>query len=151
MTGIHRDTIMRLMTRVGQACEKIMDEKIRDLTCKHIELDEIWCYVGKKQRHVKETDDQAQVGDFYTWVAIDADTKLIPTYKVGKRDAETGQAFVDDLANRLANRVQISSDGLGLYVAAIEESFGIDVDYAQIVKSYEAEWNLREFVEMASV
>lgn len=139
MTGIHRDTIMRLMMRVGQACEKIMDEKMRDLTLRHVQLDEIWCYVGKKQRHVKETDDLSAVGDFYTWVGIDADTKLVPSYKVGKRDAETGQAFIDDLASRLANRVQISSDGLGLYVTAIEESFGIDVDYAQIVKSYEAE------------
>jgi len=139
MTGIHRDTIMRLMGSVGQACERIMDEKMRDLPCKHIQLDEIWCYVGKKQRHVKEKDDLAQVGDFYTWVAIDSDTKLIPSYKVGKRDAVTGQAFIDDLACRLANRVQISSDGLGLYVTAIEETFGIDVDYAQIVKSYEAE------------
>jgi IS1 family transposase len=139
MTGIHRDTIMRLMTRVGEGCEKLMDEKMRDLACKHIQLDEIWCYVGQKQRHVKETDDLAHVGDFYTWVAIDSDTKLVPSYKVGKRDAETGQAFIDDLAGRLANRVQITSDGLGLYVTAVEASFGIDVDFAQVVKSYEAE------------
>jgi hypothetical protein len=96
MTGVHRDTIMRLMVRVGQGCERIMDRRMRDLPCKHLELDEIWCYVGKKQRHVKECDDPNQVGDFYTWVAIDSATKLIPAYKVGKRDAETGQAFVDD-------------------------------------------------------
>lgn len=139
MTGVHRDTIMRLMVRVGQGCEKLMDHYMRNLPCKHLQLDEIWCYVGKKQRHVKDTDDPRTVGDFYTWVAIDSDTKLIPSYKVGKRDGQTGQAFVDDLASRLANRVQISSDGLKLYVEAIEESFGADVDYAQIVKSYEAE------------
>ena len=100
----------------------------------HIQLDEIWCYVGKKQRRVKDTDDPNTVGDFYTWVAIDSATKLIPSFKVGKRDGETGQAFVDDLASRLANRVQISSDGLNIYVDAIEEAFGADVDYAQIVK-----------------
>jgi len=139
MTGIHRDTIMRLTTRIGETCEKIMDEKMRDLTCKHIELDEIWCYVGKKQRHVKETDNLNQVGDFYTWVGIDADTKLVPSYRVGKRDAETGQAFIDDLASRLANRVQLSSDGLSIYVEAVENAFGLDVDYAQVVKAYEAE------------
>lgn len=139
MTGVHRDTIMRLMVRVGDGCQRIMDEKMRNLPCKHLQLDEIWCYVGKKQRHVKASDDPGAVGDFYTWVAIDSDTKLVPSYKVGKRDGETGQAFVDDLAGRLANRVQISSDGLKLYVDAIEQSFGADVDYAQIVKFYEAE------------
>ena len=139
MTGVHRDTIMRLMVRVGDGCQRLMDEKMRDLPCKHLQLDEIWAYVGKKQRHVKKSDDPTQVGDFYTWVAIDSTTKLIPSFRVGKRDAETGQAFVDDLAGRLANRVQISSDGLRLYVDAIEQSFGADVDYAQIVKFYEAE------------
>lgn len=139
MTGVHRDTITRLMVRVGKACERMMDQYMRNLPCKHIQLDEIWCYVGKKQRHVKDTDDPNTVGDFYTWVAIDSATKLIPSYRVGKRDGETGQAFVDDLASRLANRVQISSDGLNIYVDAIEGSFGADVDYAQIVKFYEAE------------
>jgi len=127
------------MLRVGEGCQRLMDEKMQNLACKHLQLDEIWCYVGKKQRHVKETDDLNTVGDFYTWVAIDSTTKLIPSYKVGKRDSETGQAFVDDLASRLANRVQISSDGLKIYVDAIEETFGADVDYAQIVKFYEAE------------
>jgi len=139
MTGVHRDTIMRLMVRVGQTCQEIMDSKMRNLPCKHLQLDEIWCYVGKKQRHVKETDDLSKVGDFYTWVALDSATKLVPSYMVGKRDGETGQAFVDDVADRLANRVQISSDGLNIYVEAIEQSFGADVDYAQIVKFYEAE------------
>ena len=139
MTGVHRDSIMRLGVRVGNSCEKIMDEKMRDLPCKHIQLDEIWCYVGKKERHVNEEDDPSKVGDFYTWVSIDSTTKLIPSYKVGKRDAETGQAFIDDLAGRLANRVQLSSDGLHVYMDAVEEAFGADVDYAQIVKFYEAE------------
>lgn len=139
MTGVHRDTIMRLMVHVGEGCQRLMDEKMRNLPCKHLQLDEIWCYVGKKQRHVKESDDPNQVGDFYTWVAIDSATKLIPSFKVGKRYIETGRVFVDDLAGQLANRVQISSDGLRIYVDAIEESFGADVDYAQIVKFYEAE------------
>jgi IS1 family transposase len=139
MTGVHRDTILRLMVRVGDGCQRVMDQYMRDLPCQHLQLDEIWCYVGKKQRHVKKSDDPSQVGDFYTWVAIDSAKKLVPSYKVGKRDRETGQAFVDDLAGRLANRVQISSDGLRLYVDAVEQAFGADVDYAQIVKFYEAQ------------
>ncbi len=78
MTGGHRDTITRLMVRVGQGCQRIMDEKLRCLTSKHIQPDEIYCYVGKKQRHVKDSDDLNEVGDFWTWVAIDSDTKLVP-------------------------------------------------------------------------
>lgn len=116
-----------------------MNEKLRGLQSEHIQLDEIWCYLGKKQRHIKDTDDQNTVGDFWTWVALDADTRLVPTFKVGKRDAVTAQAFMDDLQSRLLNRIQLGSDGLNLYVQAVEESFGADVDYAQIVKSYEAE------------
>ena len=76
MTGIHRDTIMRLMVSVGSGCKNIMDEKMKNLNCKHIEVDEIWSYVGKKQRHVLLTDNQNEVGDMWTWVALDPDTKL---------------------------------------------------------------------------
>lgn len=130
MTGVHRDTIIRLMVRTGETCKAILDETMRDLPCKRIEVDEIWA---------QETDDKNQVGDFWTCVALDPETKLVPTYAVGKRDASTAQAFMDDLAARLANRVQINSDGLRLYVEAVERSFGADVDYVQIVKSYEAE------------
>ena len=112
---------------------------MRNLPCKRVEVDEIWTYVGKKQRHVTSQDDMNTVGDFWTWVALDAETKLVPSYRVGKRDAATAQAFIADLSMRLANRVQLSSDGLRLYLEAVEASFGADVDYAQIVKSYEAE------------
>lgn len=139
MTGIHRDSIMRLGLRVGEACQTASDAILRDLNCGHIQVDEIWCYVGKKQRHVHVTDDESTVGDFWTWVAIDSDTKLVPSYVVGKRTAETANAFVTDLASRLANRVQLSSDGLRLYLEAIEAGFGGAVDYATIVKAYEAE------------
>lgn len=139
MTGVHRDTIMRLMVRVGKGCQRLMDEKLRNLFCKHIELDEIWCFVGKKQSQVKKSDDPSTVGDFWCWTALDADTKLVPAFKVGKRDKETAKEFVDDLASRLANRVQLSADGLRHYVTAVENSFGADVDFAQVVKFYEAE------------
>jgi hypothetical protein len=80
MTGVHRDTITRLMVHVGNACEKLMDEKMINLECKKVQVDEIWCYVGKKQRHLKPTDNPSQYGDFWTWVAIDADSKLVPSY-----------------------------------------------------------------------
>lgn len=140
MTGVHRDTIMRLLVKTGGICENLMDTKMRKLSCKNIEVDELWAYVGKKQRHVnKKTDNPNRVGDFYTFVALDPDTKLIPTYRVGKRDFNTACAFITDLESRLSNRVQISSDRLGAYVDAIDFAFGQDVDYAQIVKSYEAE------------
>ena len=139
MTGVHRDTIIRLMKRVGAGCEALMDSELRDLGCRRIQVDEIWAYVQKKQRHIQPKDDASQVGDFWTFVAIDADTKLVPNFKVGKRDARTAQAFIDDLASRLSGRVQVSADALSAYVGAIDLAFGTDVDFGQIVKSYEAE------------
>lgn len=88
MTGVHRDTIMRLGVKVGTTCHSILDELMRDLNCERIELDEVWCYVGKKQRHVRD-DDGSEVGDFWTWVSMDSDSKLVPSFMVGKRDAAT--------------------------------------------------------------
>jgi IS1 family transposase len=139
MTGVHRDTIMRLMVCVGNACEKYMDQVMKNLKCEKVQVDEIWCYVGKKQRHLKNTDNPNECGDFWTWVAIDAESKLIPSYKVGKRDGYMASLFINDLSSRLANRIQLSSDMLKAYVDAVEESFGADIDYGQIVKSYETE------------
>lgn len=139
MTGIHRDTIMRLLVRTGQKCNQILDENMRNLQCERIQLDEIWCFVGKKQRHVSLADNPQEVGDQWIFVALDADTKLIPCFKVGKRTSENAVALTDDLASRLTNRVQISSDSLRAYVEAVDLSFGGEVDYGQIVKSYEAE------------
>ncbi len=139
MTGVHRDTIMRLGVRVGQACGKLLEEAMHDLPCQRIEADEIWCYVGKKERQVKEQDDASQVGDFYTFVALDPDTKLVPVHRVGKRDLPTAQAFMDDLGYRLKNRIQLSTDGLSAYAGAVERVFGSAVNYAQVVKAYEAE------------
>jgi IS1 family transposase len=139
MTGVHRDTIMRLMVKVGQNCERLLDERMRNLNCKHIEVDEIWSYVGKKQRHLSNTDNSFELGDQWVFVALDADSKLIPSYIVGKRTADNAEAFMEDLAGRLDNRVQISSDALTAYINAVEEAFGMNVDYGQIVKAYEAE------------
>jgi IS1 family transposase len=135
LMGVHRDTIMRLGVKIGQGCTALMDEKMRDLDCNRLEMDEIWGFVSKKDRNVREGDD-TNVGSAWTFCAIDADTKLVPTSKVGKRDAETANAFVQDVAARMRNRVQISTDGLHAYVKAIEGVFGESVDYAQIIKTY---------------
>jgi IS1 family transposase len=139
MTGTHRDTICRLLVEVGDGCAQLMDEQMRDLRCRRIEVDEIWAYVAKKQRHLTPRDDPRRVGDQYTFVALDPETKLVPSYLVGKRDLPTATAFMADLADRLANRVQLSSDALAAYVEATERAFGAGIDYGQIVKFYEAE------------
>ena len=134
MTGIHRDSIMRLGVRIGEKCQKILDEKMRDLSCDQLQLDEIWGFIGKKQKNVQEG--EIGVGDAWTFVAIDSDSKVVPCFKVGKRDAETANAFVEDLSSRLKNRPQISTDGLRAYIEAVERGFGSEVDYAQIVKTF---------------
>jgi IS1 family transposase len=139
MTGVHRDTIVRLMVKVGQACEALLDKLMVDLPCAEIEVDEIWGYVAKKQRHVTGDDDATQVGDTWTFVAIDPETKVIPSFRTGKRDTENTQAFIADLARRLRNRVQIYSDAFPLYAEAIDRAFDCQVDYAQVIKSYESE------------
>ena len=139
MFGVHRDTIMRLGVRVGLACEDLLDRELRNLTCRHLQLDEIWAYVGKKQRHLGADDDPRLVGDFWTFVALDTETKLVASYRVGKRDVETTQEFVTDLAARLSGRVQLSSDMMGAYVDAIRKGFGPNVDYGRIVKHYQTE------------
>jgi IS1 family transposase len=138
ITGIHRDTIMRLGVRVGQACEKLMDETMRELPCSKVEVDEIWGFVGKKQRQVTAEDSPA-MGDIWTYVAIDPETKAVPTYLVGKRDAASTQAFVEDVSVRMKNRIQLSSDAMTHYANAVEKSFGAEIDYGQIVKVFRAQ------------
>ncbi|HEY2031315.1 MAG TPA: IS1 family transposase [Myxococcales bacterium] len=138
MLDVSRETVLSLLVRVGEGCAELHDKMMRDLPCERIECDEIWGYVAKKQRNVT-VNDPDEVGDTWTFVGIDASTKLIPSYVVGKRDAPTTHAFVDDLASRMRNKIQIDTDGLALYVDAIESAFGVSVDYARVVKSYEAE------------
>jgi IS1 family transposase len=138
MTGVHRDTIMRLGVRIGQGCISLMDESMRDLPCRRLELDEIWGFVGKKEKHVKPEDGN-DVGSVWTWCAIDADTKLVPAFRVGKRDVPTANAFMQDIASRMRTRVQISTDALRAYTNAIENAFGANVDYGQIIKTYGSE------------
>jgi IS1 family transposase len=133
ITGIHRDTIMRLGVRVGQACAKIMDEKMRNLECKNLEVDEIWGFIGSKNKNAARS---GNYGDVWTFICIDSDTKIIPSHLVGKRDGYHAKAFMDDVAGRMKNRVQVSSDALAAYADATERAFGADVDYGQISKTY---------------
>jgi len=134
VTGVHRDTIMRLGVKVGNGCASVMDSTMRNLPCNRLEMDEIWGFVGKKDRNVREGENA--VGSVWTFCAIDAETKLVPAFKVGDRSVATAKAFVQDVATRMAHRVQISTDGLAAYVVAMESAFGADVDYAQIIKVY---------------
>ncbi len=118
LTGLHRDTILNLLALAGQRCAKLLDEKMRDLKCDFIQSDEIWCFVQKKQKRCRDTD-PVEFGDAWVFVAIDPVTKLIPSFTVGKRSATTTRMFIDDLAGRLAKRVQITTDGFRFYVQAI--------------------------------
>ena len=133
ITGVQKKTIGRLALRIGEACKRIMDEKMRALNCKQIEVDEIWGFIGAKQRNARRT---GAYGDVWTFIALDADTKLIPSFVVGKRDAYHAKAFMSDLASRIKNRVQISSDALHAYEDAVERGFGENADYGQIVKTF---------------
>jgi len=136
ITGIHRDTIMRLGVRVGKACETILDQKMRGLNCSQIEVDELWGFVGKKQARTSQTDRRTGLGDVWTFLSIDPITKLMPSFLIGKRDHYHAVQFMEDLAGRLNNRIQNSTDALSSYTDAVERAFGAEIDYAQIVKEY---------------
>ncbi len=136
MTGVHRDTIMRLGVRMGEGCRKIMDERFRGLDCRVIELDETWGFVAMKQKTARKLGASDEFGDVWTWVAIDAESKLVPSFFIGDRSQRCADLFVEDLASRLTHRVQISSDAWKAYRGAIENAFGDNVDYGSIVKTY---------------
>jgi len=135
ITSLDRNTIMSLLVRAGERCAALMDAKMRNLPCKRLEMDEIWGFVGKKERNVKEGDGY-DVGNVWTFCAIDADTKLVPCFVIGQRDRNTTNAFMQDVASRMANRVQVSTDGFAPYPEAIRRAFGKDVDYGRIIKVY---------------
>lgn len=136
-TGVSKNTILKLLVYVGGACLDYQDRVMRNLTCKRIQCDEIWAFVGMKQKTVpQEMRGILGRGDVYTWLGIDADTKLIPCWHVGTRDAEYAKAFIADLAGRLKNRVQLTTDGHKPYLQAVEDAFGAKIDYAMLVKIY---------------
>lgn len=137
MTGIAKNTVVKLLAEIGSVCGEYQHKAIRNLACKRVQCDEIWSFCYAKQRNLPE-DKQGVYGygDVWTWTAIDPDSKLIISYLVGLRDAEWGKTFMHDLKSRLANRVQLTTDGHKVYLVAVEDAFIGDVDYAMLVKLY---------------
>ena len=139
LTGASKNTVIKLVVDAGKAASWYQDRVFRNLTCKRVQVDEIWNFVYAKQKNVPTAKAApADAGDVWTWTAIDADTKIMPSWFVGGRDSDSAMIFMDDLAARLANRVQLTSDGHRAYLEAVEGAFGADVDYAQLVKLYGA-------------
>lgn len=139
MCDVAFNTVLKLLPEIGRACADYQDRALRNLKSKRIQCDEIWSFCYAKEKNVpSDKKGQFGYGDIWTWVAIDADSKLVPSFMVGNRDLQTARIFIDDLKNRLANRVQLTTDGLRVYLDAIEGAFGADVDYAQLVKLYES-------------
>ncbi len=145
MVGCSINTVTKLLVDVGTACGIYQNEVLRNLPCKRIQVDEIWSFCYSKQRNTSSSDRALGRGDVYSWVAIDADTKLVPSWLVGTRDAEYAHAFIGDLAQRLTNRIQLTSDGYQVYLRAVDAAFGSDIDYSMLVKIYgAAEGNQQE-------
>lgn len=137
MVDVSINTVTKLLVDVGKACSNYQDETLINLPCKHIQVDEIWAFCYAKQKNVAEAKKAVEgAGDIWTWTAICADTKLIPSWAVGSRDAETAKLFIDDLAARLSNKIQLTSDGHKTYLDAVDGAFGANVDYAMLVKLY---------------
>ena len=137
LTGASKNTVTKLLVDAGKACTAYQDQAFRNLTCKRIQVDEIWSFVGSKQANTPtEKKATGEAGDCWTWTSICADSKLMPSWLVADRSADSALEFMLDLQGRLANRVQLTSDGHGAYLRAIEESFGDDIDYAMLVKIY---------------
>jgi len=137
MAGVAINTVQKLLLDVGEACAAYQDEHLRDLSCKTIEADEIWSFVYSKQKNIpEELRGQFGVGDVWTWTALDADTKLIVCWYVGGRQVEDATAFMEDLRDRLRDRIQLTTDGHGAYPNAVGMAFRHNIDFAQLVKTY---------------
>jgi len=139
MTGVHRDTICRLLVQVGDRCTTLWDEHVHNVRARYVQADEIWCYVGKKDRHVRP-DDPAEFGNQWVFVAMDEETKFVPSFMVGKRTRETTYTFLLDLQQRLADtrmhRFQLTTDGFHFYTRGVEDVFAGQADFAQLIKLF---------------
>lgn len=136
ITGVAKGTVLRLLADLGDVCRQHQHDTLVNLPCKRLQADEVWCYVGSKEKNTRPERKAEGWGDAWTWTVICADCKLIPSWLVGPRDGESAAVLMDDLAGRLKHRVQLTSDGLRLYVEAVEEAFGSRIDFAQLVKIY---------------
>jgi IS1 family transposase len=149
VTGVNRNTIMNLGVRVGHGCARMQDAKMRNIQSSEIQIDEIWGFVGKKRNKAQAWDRLEGIGDIWTFIALDRDTKLIPTWLVGQRTMQHAEIFLRDLRNRLAGRIQLSSDALPAYREMVGKVFGENVDYGQVVKTLSVS-HLGSFKEAAT-
>ena len=144
MFDIHRDTVMRLLIRIGNKCQIVLEQLMNGFHCKRIQIDEIWTFVRKKERHLTDIDRQSylEVGDQFVFIALDPDTKLIPTFVVGKRNTQTAIEFMLDLEQKLNGngRIQLTTDGFGPYLLAVKEAFGENIDFAQLTKIFATDY-----------
>jgi IS1 family transposase len=139
MFGVSKDTVLKLQVEAGYASADYQDRAFRNLNCKRVQCDEVWAFCYAKQKNVPSgMQGKFGVGDVWTWTAIDADTKLIPSFTVGNRDAATARILIEDLAGRLKSRIQLTTDGLKAYALAVEDTFGSEIDYAMLIKTYAA-------------
>jgi IS1 family transposase len=140
VTGVAKKTVMRVLVEVGEVCAIHQDQVFRNLRCKRLQLDEMWAWIYCKEKNRTEeiARKNPDAGDVWLWVAVDADTKLVPSWRLGQRDLATAKDFVNDLARRVKGRVQVTTDALRTYVNVIEDAFGTEVDYAQLHKVYRA-------------
>lgn len=136
MTGVSKPTILRLIGLMGEACKNYHDARVQCVNSKRVQVDEIWSFCHSKEQNVKPENWGKGHGDVWTWMALDADSKLVINWHVGGRDQGAATLFVKDLADRLADRIQLTSDGWGPYRQAVKRAFGTDVDYAMLVKEY---------------
>ena len=137
LTGVAINTVVKLLRDLGSACLDFQDEVMRELPCKRLQCDEIWSFVYAKAKNVPaEHQGEMGYGDVWTWTALDADTKLVPSWRVGNRDGREAYHFMKDLAGRLAHRVQLTTDGHNAYLDAVEGAFGSQIDYAMLIKLY---------------
>ena len=137
MTGVAKNMITKLLAELGPACAAFMDRTFRNLSCRRVQCDEIWSFCYAKQKHVPARfQGQLGYGDVWTWVAMDADTKLVLAYLISRRGPYNCYEFIKDVAARLASRVQLTTDGLTWYIDAVDHAFGIDIDYGMIEKHY---------------
>ena len=140
ISEVHRDTILHLIEVIGEHCEKVMEEQIKDIPLQDVQADEIWGFVGKKEDHKrKEEKKNPQLGDAYTFVGIEAKTKLVLCYELGRRDIKTATRFMEKLKNASDSRFQLTTDGPRTYIEAVEETFSIEIDFAQLVKFYKSD------------
>ena len=133
LTGLNKNTVLKLLLLAGEKAERVMDTRVRNVDCRIVQADELWTYVHTRQERLR-IGDPYEYGDQYIFVALDAYSKLVLAFAVGKRDAYTTHQFVADLRDRLAGRIQLSTDGFTPYITAVEDVFGDDVDYAQMVR-----------------